>query len=453
MEKQTALLYAIKHNLPDKLKELIDTGADVNYVLPKGGNLIMAAICRKSTTLIPELILAGTNVNYKSFRCNTPLILASKKSIIDVSKFLIESGADVNAQNYRGYTPLIYASRNNDVNMVKLLIESGANVNITNMYGDNALITHCKNRRLNIDIIRLLINAKTDINATNRESDTALAECVLEENISAEIVKIFIDAGANVAILNLLKCNALINYCSTINICSKIIKLLVYTVNINCYIDDVDMNGDTALLYLTDRCYADSLFDSIKILVDANCNTDLRDNYKRSALHHAVKNNNPKVVKLLLDAGANINLRDSYDKLPIDYATKIGNNDIITMINNRCNAGFVCDKNILANSTFTHAKIATSLVNGENAISVKMWDPIRKAWYTNFLYNTDNFALRIPQNNAKIEYHILPIGSVFGWIFKIRATEEKYIKFPRDTIINVDDTELMLGDIYRVSAD
>jgi len=89
-----------------KVKKLIESGADINYIDTSNDNM-------------------------------TPLMVSIVRNRIEITKYLIENGADINSQDVDGKTPLMYAGSMNSFEMVQLLIEAGVDWNIKDDNGDD----------------------------------------------------------------------------------------------------------------------------------------------------------------------------------------------------------------------------------------------------------------------------------------------------------------------------
>lgn len=84
---------------PDRVKELIEAGANVN-----GMPLIMAIQCDEAE-IVRLLIAAGSAINVV-YRETTPLIRAVTSCHPQIVQILIEAGADVHLKDPKGRTPL-----------------------------------------------------------------------------------------------------------------------------------------------------------------------------------------------------------------------------------------------------------------------------------------------------------------------------------------------------------
>ncbi|MBR5609225.1 MAG: ankyrin repeat domain-containing protein [Elusimicrobiaceae bacterium] len=86
---------------------------------------------------VRQLIDSGADVNAKEeFFGESALMLANSAKIV---RMLIEAGADINARDHCGGTPLMKASLIQNLEKVKLLVDSGADVTAKDHFGDDAI--------------------------------------------------------------------------------------------------------------------------------------------------------------------------------------------------------------------------------------------------------------------------------------------------------------------------
>ena len=85
------------------------------------------------------LIENGANIEAKDNNGDTALILASYYRRLEIVKYLVEKGANINATNDNGWTSLMYASKYGELETIKYLLENGTDVNIKNKNGNAAL--------------------------------------------------------------------------------------------------------------------------------------------------------------------------------------------------------------------------------------------------------------------------------------------------------------------------
>ncbi|MBQ9243777.1 MAG: ankyrin repeat domain-containing protein [Proteobacteria bacterium] len=172
MNDCTSLLDAARQGDVNKVKALIDKGADVN--------------------------------TKDKFSGNTPLHLAVIRGHLEVIKLLISSNANVNARTNFGTSPLHFAfNRTESMEAVKLLISSGADVNAKDDFGSTPLheaafgqnlvvleesdATEKDKRELTeryANAMEMLIAAGADISAKDNDGKTPL-DVAVEKNRGA----------------------------------------------------------------------------------------------------------------------------------------------------------------------------------------------------------------------------------------------------------------------------
>jgi ankyrin repeat protein len=93
------------------------------------------------------LLEAGADVNYKTSKRRTALMWAIAFGNIDICRLLIDHGADLNNKTKDYLTPLMYAVLYNRIELLKLLLSHGANINIQNQFEFTAadIAFNCRN--------------------------------------------------------------------------------------------------------------------------------------------------------------------------------------------------------------------------------------------------------------------------------------------------------------------
>ena len=88
-----------------------------------------------------DLLENGANVNYvNTTNGNTPLILSADKGHVEVTSLLLQKGANVNFANPTdGMTSLHQAAYCGHPEVVKQLLHGGANKDVKDKYGKTAL--------------------------------------------------------------------------------------------------------------------------------------------------------------------------------------------------------------------------------------------------------------------------------------------------------------------------
>ena len=134
------LLLAARRGELDKVKELLDGGADVNYwdsetyMTP-----LMNAAVGEHLDIVNELIANGADLTMTDRNGATTLHLAASYGHIDILRTIIDAlGQDLNAQDGYGRTALHKAAEGGIVNSVILLLQRGADPTIQDTDGNTA---------------------------------------------------------------------------------------------------------------------------------------------------------------------------------------------------------------------------------------------------------------------------------------------------------------------------
>lgn len=157
---------------PDKLKQLIKQGADVNFPDLNGRTPLMTAVYPVQHESIKILLEAGANPNLHSKDGKTALMIHIDKP--ETIELLIKYKADVNAQDKFDRTPLWYVTVFNKLDVFKVLIKHKANPNIIDKRDSTVLMAAAVNGR--IEMVKMLLEngaAKT-INVKDNKGKTAL---------------------------------------------------------------------------------------------------------------------------------------------------------------------------------------------------------------------------------------------------------------------------------------
>ena len=106
-EEGEDLIYACATNQVDKVRGMLDAGADPNLEVEDGGTLVrggplLSAACRCHRAVIQLLLERGADPNVE-LDGETPLMMACKGADSVVVTMLLDHGADVNARNEGAY--------------------------------------------------------------------------------------------------------------------------------------------------------------------------------------------------------------------------------------------------------------------------------------------------------------------------------------------------------------
>lgn len=133
--KYTPFMEAVNSNDFDAVKQMVESGADVNERVfaynmtgPFESPLMLAA---KNFEMAKYLIDKGAFVRGYDDKGANVFFYAVKASNTELVQYLMDKwGFTVNDAAFNMVTPLFYAAENNDMEMIKFLVEKGADINI-----------------------------------------------------------------------------------------------------------------------------------------------------------------------------------------------------------------------------------------------------------------------------------------------------------------------------------
>jgi ankyrin repeat protein len=195
----------------EKLKTLIESGADINYLYPSNeydendelsfGTPIYFTALKGNVDLANALLELNANPNKLSNIGDSPIHVATKNNHGAIVELLVNKGlVDVNSIDSIGYTPLHIASGGKDqIGLVKTLLELNANPNLLSNYGDAPI--HIATQENCEDIVKLLVTeGKVDINSLDDTNSTPLH--IAYENQNANLIKTLCELKADINIKN-----------------------------------------------------------------------------------------------------------------------------------------------------------------------------------------------------------------------------------------------------------
>ena len=119
---------------------------------------LITAIMKGDTNKVKELVESGADVNARADNSHTALQIAyiyrkHANNWLEILDYLLEKKADINAQDNLGTTVMMMAVMNNEPLFVEYFIKKGADPNIKDQFGFTAFTLAKKNYE---DIIKLL---------------------------------------------------------------------------------------------------------------------------------------------------------------------------------------------------------------------------------------------------------------------------------------------------------
>jgi len=122
----TVLLYATRDGHVEIVRTLLDRGAKVDAVAPRGITALMVAAQRGHVEIVKLLLVKRAFINARNDNDNTALMYAAEFGHLDVVKVLVDAGADLNVRDGDRETALGIARRRGHLDIVRLLTDKRA---------------------------------------------------------------------------------------------------------------------------------------------------------------------------------------------------------------------------------------------------------------------------------------------------------------------------------------
>lgn len=370
----TPLEVALEQEHLELAEALIDAGADVNFVGPKGVTILHRAAFFNRVPVVSLLLKHGAHTEVYDDNGRSPLYYATEHGSLDAVLALVKGGANPDSwdpsqhpsseQGNARMVPLEAAISAKNKEVALALIEMGASPNLVDAWQSSPL----DNAVLNLgwsDVVKRLLEkgARCDSVHNNRlaaeftrdpESFKLVTECVTRATgktpdltmplgIAAmsgnnEALKAFLKMGADP--------NAVAKAYSARPLALALqsptpIETMAILVNAGADINAVDAGG-TALLHLLalrPRPGASEIVDwiiqhggNINAPVSANLSDTRRPNQGFTPLHFAAENGQIETARLMLEKGANVNAAASDGQTPLTLAIQHQHGDTARLL-------------------------------------------------------------------------------------------------------------------------
>jgi uncharacterized protein len=207
------LCYAIYSGITEKVKLLINYGANVNLAGPSKWTPLMAAVSTAANEEIVDLLIQnGARVNISAENGRTPIMFGVVHGEKYITDKLLSAGADVTKMDLDGNSVLhfacgcpmnsgkaddnVLAKPNTDI--VISLIRAGADVNLKNVLGAAPMVYACKQGH--IELVRVLIANGAKVNQKDNRGSTPLMYASYNGNLN--IVKVLVRNSAELKIID-----------------------------------------------------------------------------------------------------------------------------------------------------------------------------------------------------------------------------------------------------------
>jgi len=204
---------AINANDTERVKFLVEKGADVNKRDPQGWLPLNNAARQRKDVMIRTLIELGADPNLADEGGTTPLVAAAMRDHVPSIEVLLENGADVERAGPEAFDPLALAIAEAKYEAAKALIEGGADVSVasgadglTPLMLIAAQTSPAEGARFlpgsthPTDIAKALVERRAGIDAQAKNGMTALMIAAAHNN--APMIGLLMEAGADPTIRN-----------------------------------------------------------------------------------------------------------------------------------------------------------------------------------------------------------------------------------------------------------
>ena len=292
MEAQSikSLFTALEKDDTSLLKNLLQSGVDVNAADADSDNVLMYAALYASPTAMKILLDHKANPNQSNKLGETPLMWSTHD--LQKVKLLVAFGADISAKSAGGNTVLLIAAKGyNRLPIVQWLADHGADCRAVNNAGENALMRAAEYG----DTTLLQFLYDKGIALTTKDHDSSHVLLSAAENPTA--LRWLVDKMQTTNATDSMMAEVL-TY-AVVEDEVDVVKALVKKIkNINWS----DRDGYSPLMWAVFNEHVHT--DMVKMLIDAGANLQHVAKDGTNALHWARKKGNTAVVQLLIQYGA-----------------------------------------------------------------------------------------------------------------------------------------------------
>ena len=322
--------HCFRNKLGSLIDELVAVGASLKAVDKNGRTPLFLAVAHNNKLACTELIRRGASVHARDSRGNTPLMLASKKNFTEVCWTLVEAGSRLTGCDVDMNSFLIRAIKDGNATVFDICLRHAVDVHSSDENGDQALVLAAKHRQRHMT--RRLLCAGADVNITDHSGRSLLSIAVTlgDASLVCELLKRGATADGSLNFTQL--------FCDAAR--KGLVKDMGLYTEAGASLEQRDANGLTAL-HNAVRCQQP---DAVNWLIEQGAEISAFSGKGWTPLHYACaaqpySSEAPRqlfIVKLLLLKGADPTscTRAHFPRaqLPIDIARESGNHAVVSAL-------------------------------------------------------------------------------------------------------------------------
>ncbi|XP_059498944.1 ankyrin repeat and death domain-containing protein 1A-like isoform X3 [Stegostoma tigrinum] len=281
---------------------------------------IQEAARRNDTAMIRRLICIKVNVNAKNNDNRTALHWAVACGNEDAVKLLLDHNANVDIEDKFGMTPALLAAWFGHLQLLRILVNAGAKVTVRNSIGQG--IHHCAAHQGHLAIIRYTIEELQEVPLDKPDQTGKTPLLLAAENGQLDVVTHLLARGCDHQFQDK-EGNSSIHLAAGqghVHVLENLIE--------GIFSESKNKAGQTALHLAAEAGH----FNCVKLLLDNQCQINVRCSQNLNALHYAVKQGHKDVCHLLVEEGIDMNAVGQKQQSALHLAVERGQFAIVEML-------------------------------------------------------------------------------------------------------------------------